>query len=261
MGKIIAVTNQKGGVGKTTTSVNLAASLVATHRTVLLIDMDPQGSATMGSGIDKHELERSSYDVLTGRADIRDAIVKTEEAGFDMLPANGDLTAAEVELLQLPQRERRLREALNSVNGRYDYVIIDCPPSLNMLTLNALVAAQSVMIPMQCEYYALEGLTALVGTIEDVRDSLNPFLKIEGLLRTMYDPRNRLTGDVTAQLSKHFGDKLYRTVIPRNIRLAEAPSHGQPVLVYDKASRGAKAYLALAGEMLRREQGVASADA
>ena len=254
MSKIIAVTNQKGGVGKTTTSVNLAASLVATHRRVLLIDMDPQGNATMGSGVDKHALALSSYDVLTGKADIAEAIVKAEEAGYDMLPANGDLTAAEVELLQMPQRERRLREALNSVTGRYDFVIIDCPPSLNMLTLNALVAAQSVMIPMQCEYYALEGLTALVGTIEDVRDSLNPFLKIEGLLRTMYDPRNRLTGDVTAQLSKHFGDKLYRTVIPRNIRLAEAPSHGQPALVYDKASRGAKAYLALAGEMLRREE-------
>ncbi len=254
MGKIIAVTNQKGGVGKTTTSVNLSASLVATHRSVLLIDMDPQGNATMGSGVDKHALERSSYDVLTGKAEIADTIVKTEEAGYDILPANGDLTAAEVELLQLPQRERRLRGALNSINGRYDYVIIDCPPSLNMLTLNSLVAAQSVMIPMQCEYYALEGLTALVSTIEDVRDSLNPFLKIEGLLRTMYDPRNRLTGDVTAQLSKHFGDKLYRTVIPRNIRLAEAPSYGLPALVYDRTSRGAKAYLALAGEMLRREE-------
>ncbi|MCF6210662.1 MAG: AAA family ATPase [Gammaproteobacteria bacterium] len=254
MGKIIAITNQKGGVGKTTTSVNLAASLVATHRSVLLIDMDPQGNATMGSGVDKHALECSSYDVLVSSVGIRDAINETEQAGYDLLPANADLTAAEVELLQVPQRERRLREALNSINGRYDYILIDCPPSLNMLTLNALVAAQSVIIPMQCEYYALEGLTALVNTIEDVRDNLNPFLKIEGLLRTMYDPRSRLTGDVTAQLSKHFGDKLYRTVIPRNIRLAEAPSHGQPALVYDKTSRGAKAYLALAGEMLRREE-------
>jgi len=255
MGKIIAVTNQKGGVGKTTTSVNLAASLVATHRRVLLIDMDPQGNATMGSGVDKHELGLSTYDVLTDKAAIDQAIVHTEEAGYDLLPANGDLTAAEVELLSMSQRERRLREAVNQVATGYDYIIIDCPPSLNMLTLNALVAAQSVMIPMQCEYYALEGLTALVSTIEEVRDSLNPFLQIEGLLRTMYDPRNRLAGDVTAQLSKHFGDKLYRTVIPRNIRLAEAPSYGLPALLYDKASRGAKAYLALAGEMLRRDQG------
>ena len=254
MAKIIAVTNQKGGVGKTTTSINLAASLAATKRKVLLVDMDPQGNATMGSGVDKHDLQLSSYDVLTDGAAIGDAIVTSEEAGFDVLPANGDLTAAEVELLQLPQRERRLHNALQSVAGRYDFIIIDCPPSLNMLTLNALVASQSVMIPMQCEYYALEGLTALVNTIEEVRSNLNPGLSIEGLLRTMYDPRNRLAGDVTAQLSKHFGDKLYRTVIPRNIRLAEAPSHGLPALIYDKASRGAQAYLALAGEMLRREQ-------
>jgi chromosome partitioning protein len=258
MGKIIAVTNQKGGVGKTTTSVNLAASLVATKRSVLLIDLDPQGNATMGSGVDKHALERSSYDVLVGECPIREAIVSTEEAGYDMLPANADLTAAEVELLQMPQRERRLRDALGDLASMYDYVLIDCPPSLNMLTLNALVAANAVMIPMQCEYYALEGLTALVGTIEQVRGSLNPHLQIEGLLRTMYDPRNRLAGDVTAQLSKHFGDRVYRTVIPRNIRLAEAPSHGLPALIYDKTSRGAKAYLALAGEMIRREQDMAA---
>jgi chromosome partitioning protein len=225
---------------------------------VLLIDLDPQGNATMGSGVDKHALERSSYDVLVGGCNIQEAIVATDEAGYDMLPANADLTAAEVELLQMPQRERRLREALGDLPSQYDYVLIDCPPSLNMLTLNALVAANAVMIPMQCEYYALEGLTALVDTIEQVRSSLNPHLQIEGLLRTMYDPRNRLAGDVTAQLSKHFGERVYRTVIPRNIRLAEAPSHGLPALLYDKTSRGAKAYLALAGEMIRRDEDMAA---
>lgn len=256
MGKIIAITNQKGGVGKTTTSVNLAASLVATHRKVLLVDIDPQGNATMGSGVDKHALERTSYHVLMKLATVAEAVVSTDAAGYDLLPSNADLTAAEVELLQQPQRERRLRDALIDVIGNYDYILIDCPPSLNMLTLNALVASQSVMIPMQCEYYALEGLTALVNTIEEVKGSLNPFLQIDGLLRTMYDPRNRLSGDVTDQLSKHFGDKLFRTVIPRNIRLAEAPSHGLPALVYDKSSRGAQAYLALAGEMLRRDKAV-----
>ena len=232
MGKIIAVTNQKGGVGKTTTSVNLAASLVATQRKVLLVDIDPQGNATMGSGVNKHEVELSSYHVLMEEATVAEAIVATGEAGYDLLPSNADLTAAEVELLQQPRRERRLRDALVEIIGNYDYVLIDCPPSLNMLTLNALVASQAVMIPMQCEYYALEGLTALVNTIEEVRSSLNPYLKIEGLLRTMYDPRNRLSGDVTEQLNKHFGDKLYRTVIPRNVRLAEAPSHGLPALMF-----------------------------
>ncbi len=254
MGKIVAIANQKGGVAKTTTSVNLAASLVATRRKVLLVDMDPQGNATMGSGVDKQSLNYSSYHVLMGEVDISGAITSTNEAGYDLLPANADLTAAEVQLLDMQQRERKLREALQTVRDRYDYIFIDCPPSLNMLTLNALVAAQSVLIPIQCEYYALEGLTALVNTIEEIRGSLNPNLKIEGLLRTMYDPRNRLSADVTMQLQKYFGDRVYRTVIPRNVRLAEAPSYGVPALIYDKTSRGAQAYLALAGEIVRREE-------
>ena len=261
MAKIIAIANQKGGVGKTTTSVNLAASLAATRRRVLLIDMDPQGNATMGSGIDKSVLQHSSYDVLMGEAEIATTIVRAEEAGYDLLPSNSDLTAAEVELLSINHRERQLNVAIQLIQENYDYVIIDCPPSLNMLTLNALVAARSVIIPMQCEYYALEGLTALVNTIEEIRSSLNPYLKIEGLLRTMYDPRNRLSYDVTQQLQQYFGDRLYRTVIPRNIRLAEAPSHGVPALVYDKTSRGAQAYLALAGEIVRREQEVSPSPA
>lgn len=257
MTKILAIANQKGGVGKTTTSVNLSASLQATKRRVLLVDMDPQGNATMGSGVDKADLEYSVYDVLIGEADFDQACVKAPEAGFDMLPANGDLVAAEIELLELDHRESRLKELLAKVSDRYDFIVIDCPPSLNMLTLNALVAAQGVIIPMQCEYYALEGLSALVDTISAVSEAHNPELRIEGILRTMYDPRNKLTTEVSGQLYQHFGDRVYRTVVPRNVRLAEAPSYGLPVLQYDRQSRGAIAYLALAGEMLRRQEQVA----
>lgn len=254
MSKIYAITNQKGGVGKTTTCVNLAASLVATKKRVLLIDLDPQGNATMGSGIDKNDLEESVYDVLLGDAVLLDVLRHSESGGYDVLPANGDLTAAEVQLLDMDQKEQRLKLALKDVAGRYDYVLIDCPPSLNMLTVNALTAAQGVIIPMQCEYYALEGLSALVGTINQIKAVLNPGLVIEGILRTMHDPRNSLTVDVSAQLSEHFADRLYNTCIPRNVRLAEAPSFGQPALSYDAQSKGAIAYLALAGEMLRRNE-------
>ncbi|MFN3581349.1 MAG: ParA family protein [Pseudomonas sp.] len=252
MGKVLAIANQKGGVGKTTSCINLAASLAATKRKVLLVDLDPQGNATMGSGIDKSDLEFSVYELLTGRCEMHQALQRSETGGYDILPANGDLTAAEVELLDVKMKESRLRYALASLRGQYDYILIDCPPSLNMLTVNGLVAADGVIIPMQCEYYALEGLSALVNTIERIRSVLNPTLQIEGLLRTMYDPRNSLTLDVSAQLTSHFGDKLYQTVIPRNVRLAEAPSFGMPALAYDKQSRGAMAYLALAGEVVRR---------
>ena len=252
MGKIIAVTNQKGGVGKTTTSINFAASLSETGRRVLLIDLDAQGNATMGSGINKAEVIKTGYDLLLGHAEIRDVIVYAPEAGYDLLPGNSDLTAAEVELMDRDNRERRLRSALTYVQKDYDVIIIDCPPSLSMLTINALAAAHGVFIPIQCEYYALEGLSALLETIEQVRVAVNTELEIEGLLRTMYDARNNLSNDVSAQLQQHFGDKVYRTIIPRNVRLAEAPSHGLPVLHYDRSSRGAAAYLALAGEYVRR---------
>ena len=259
MSKVLAVTNQKGGVGKTTTAINLAASLSATKRRVLLVDLDPQGNATMGCGVDKHGLKAGSYEVLMGETKARDAVVKVDAVGFDLLPGNEDLTAAEVSLLTSDKRESRLRDALLDVRGDYDYILIDCPPSLNMLTLNALAAADGVLIPMQCEYYALEGLTALVSTVERLRKTVNPRLQIEGLLRTMFDPRNNLANEVSAQLIMHFGDKVYRTLIPRNVRLAEAPSFGLPALKHDSTSRGALAYLALAGEMLRRSEKQAAA--
>ncbi len=253
MSKILSLANQKGGVGKTTTSVNLAASLAATKRKVLLVDLDPQGNATMGVGVDKHSLKKTFCDVLLDTMPASEALISIENVGIDLLPANADLTAAEVELMRTDNAEQRFKKSIAPIKDNYDYILIDCPPALNMLTLNALVASDGVIIPMQCEYYALEGLTALVDTIEQVRSSVNPHLQIEGLLRTMFDPRNTLSNDVSAQLIKHFGDKVYRTIVPRNVRLAEAPSHGLPALLYEKTSRGALAYLALAGEMLRRE--------
>jgi chromosome partitioning protein len=254
MARVIAVANQKGGVGKTTTSVNLAASLAAIKRSVLLIDLDPQGNATMGSGVDKREVEKSCYDILMEESTIAEAVLILPDVGYDLLPSNADLTAAEIGLIDELGRELRLRQAIESVREKYTYVIIDCPPALSMLTINALVAADSVMIPTQCEYYALEGLSALLETFEKIKKILNPNLVIEGFLRTMYDPRNNLANQVSQQLLKHFGDKVYRTIIPRNVRLAEAPSHGLPALLYDKSSSGAVAYLALAGEMLRRDE-------
>jgi len=254
MKRVIAVANQKGGVGKTTTAVNLAASLAATQRRVLLIDSDPQGNATMGCGVDKRTLGVSMIDVLLGESDAAGALLPVDPGGFTLLPGNQDLVAAEVQLMSKIGRELKLRQALKPIRGLYDVVVIDCPPALNLLTVNALVAADSVLVPMQCEYYALEGLSALMSTIEQIRASVNAELELEGILRTMFDPRNNLSNEVSAQLLMHFGDKVFRTVIPRNVRLAEAPSFGKAVLYHDRESRGALAYLALAGELIRREE-------
>lgn len=256
MSRIIAVTNQKGGVGKTTTTVNLAAGLAKAGKRVLLVDLDPQGNATMGSGIDKRDLKQTVYQVLLGLAPA-DSVKKHSEVGhYDILPANRELAGAEIEMIELEHRESRLKTALEPLSANYDFILLDCPPALSMLTINGLAAADTVMIPMQCEYYALEGLTDLVNTIKRVRQNLNPKLEIEGLLRTMFDPRNTLAQQVSSQLQSHFGTKVYTTVIPRNVRLAEAPGFGAPAVNFDAECKGSIAYLALVTEVLERQQGM-----
>ncbi len=261
MARIFAITNQKGGVGKTTTAVNIAAGLAMLDKRVLLVDLDPQGNATMGSGIDKRNLDKTVYHILLGQASGAEVRVRSARGGYDLFPANRDLAGAEVELVDEPEREYRLRQALEALADEYDYMLIDCPPALNLLTVNALAAAQSVMIPMQCEYYALEGLSDLVNTVKKVKSRLNPGIEISGLLRAMYDPRNTLAQQVSDQLKRHFGAKVYDTLIPRNVRVAEAPSHGLSVMAYDKSSRGAQSYMNLAREIVQREEGTQHGEA
>ena len=252
MAKIFCVANQKGGVGKTTTTVNLAAGLAKLDQRVLLVDLDPQGNATMGAGIEKAGLASSTYEVLLGEANVRTARQASESGGFHVLPSNRELAGAEVEMVELERRETRLKEALAEVDDEYDFVLIDCPPALSLLTLNGLCSAHGVIIPMQCEYYALEGLSDLVNTIKRVHANLNADLEIIGLLRVMFDPRMTLSQQVSAQLEQHFGDKVFKTIIPRNVRLAEAPSYGMPGVSFDPSSRGAKAYIEFGTEMLER---------
>ncbi|MBS0211746.1 MAG: ParA family protein [Proteobacteria bacterium] len=251
--RIIAIANQKGGVGKTTTSVNLSAALASSGAKVLLVDLDPQGNATTGAGIDKRELDATTCELLLREADF-DAVRQRSPEDYDILPGNGDLTAAEIHLMDASGRDQRLKEALEPQRGKYDFILIDCPPSLSLLTLNALAAADGVLVPTQCEFLALEGLTAMLGTIQTLMKRLNPALQIEGILRTMYDLRNNLDNAVSADLAAHFGERVLRTIIPRNVRLAEAPSHGQSIIAYDRASRGGIAYLGLAGEILRQRR-------
>ncbi|AOV03822.1 MULTISPECIES: AAA family ATPase [Delftia] len=252
MAKIFCVANQKGGVGKTTTAVNLAAGLAKIGQRVLMIDLDPQGNATMGSGVDKRALELSVYDVLLENASVKEAAVRSEAVGYDVLGANRELSGAEIELVTLERRNERLKGALRAADADYDFVLVDCPPSLSMLTLNGLCAAHGVVVPMQCEYFALEGLTDLVNTIKQVHANMNPDLQIIGLLRVMFDPRTTLQQQVSDQLKEHFGDKVFDTVIPRNVRLAEAPSYGVPGVVFDPGAKGSKAFIDFAHEMVRR---------